>query len=341
MNRVRRVFALLLLLCLVLSLQIVASAAAKDEYVVRLYIGAQGSYSGGSYGYKIVKRGDTCSLTDIFGAVTLPANSKYYVKSIRESGKEEDHELAITNVQKDQDYVVTYGIRRDTVKYRVHYVNANTGAELSNSPSQWFAANRDDIVYVAYVEYSGMQPDAYNRVAQLNDDSSIMTTDRDTFEFYFRYQPVPTPSSGTTTPTTTGGGTTVVPAAGGAAAGANAANTNNQNNQGVNNAANNNAGTNNTFPEVPYEIINEDNIPLAGPDFGDTGTVATPNAPKVIASNSRNRLPSWALVVAAALFLFLIALLYWYLLFYRKKKKYAGVYDEEEYDILGTDDDDF
>ena len=67
------------------------------------------------------------------------------------------------------------------------------------------------------------------------------------------------------------------------------------------------------------------------------GSSKVPNAPKVIESNQRGRLPNWALIAGMVVLVGLISVLYWYLLFYRKKKKYASV--NEDYEILGFDDD--
>ena len=41
---------------------------------------------------------------------------KYYVKGIRESGKEESHEYVFT-AEKDEDFVLTYGLRGDQITY--------------------------------------------------------------------------------------------------------------------------------------------------------------------------------------------------------------------------------
>jgi len=342
MKHIKRLFALIIVLALITSLTTTAFAAlAKNEYIVRLYIGAQGTHPDGAYSYKVVERGKQCNLSDIVNAVSLPAGSKYYVKGIRESGKEEQHVLAITNVDKDQDYVVTYGIRGDEVRYRVRYINASTKEDMPNSPAeQWFTANRGDKVYVAYVEFPGFRPNAYNLARTITEDE---------YTFVFEYSPVPTTTTTTTTTTTGGGGGGGAAVAGGAAANGNANNTANNaaNNQNANNpqGVNNPVNNTNTQPNVPTptqaaepeEIIDLD-VPLAAPNIPGVGTISVPNAPQVIEPNQHGRIPNWMLIAGLVLLVGLIAMLYWYLLFYRKKKKYASINDD--YEILGFDNDD-
>ena len=334
MKHVTRVLALLLSLLLVAGMSSTAFAVDDDVCTIRIFSGAQGSVPGGTVSNYTVKRGARFeAISSIAKYATVPAESKYYAKGLRESGEEEEHDLSF-EVEKDEDFVVTYGIKGEQVTYRVRYVDANGNTlRASDGP---FYANVGDRVYVAYIEISGYQPDAYNKAKTLTEDHT----------FVFHYTRIqPTPTGGGTTPAPTGGGVAI---AGGAAANnpnanpnanANAnPNANAANNQNANNPANN-TPTQPVTPAAPVELIDEDEVPLAVPDLPGAGTLKVPNAPKVIEASQRTRLPNWALIAGMVLLVGLISMLYWYLLFYRKKKKYASLNDD--YEILGFDDDQF
>ena len=261
----------------------------------------------------------------ISGYAAVPEGSKYYAKGIRESGKEESHELSF-DVKKDQDFVVTYGIKGQQVEYYVRYVDAN-GNDLAD-PSGPFYANVGDRVYVAYLEISGYRPDAYNKVRTLTED----------YTFVFVYTRVPASGGGGGTPTPTdGGGGGGGAVAGGAAANGNA-NANAADNPNANPAENPNTPAQPAAPAEPLELIDEDAVPLAVPNIPGVGSISVPNAPQVIEPNQHGRIPNWMLIAGMVLLVGLIATLYWYLLFYRKKKKYARINDD--YEILGFDNDD-
>ncbi len=326
MKHVRRLIALLA--CLLLAASISSTAFAVDDLcTIRIFSGAQGTVPGGTVSSYQVKRGSafTAIGTAISGYAAVPEGSKYYAKGIRESGKEESHELSF-DVKKDQDFVVTYGIKGEQVEYYVRYVDAN-GNDLAER-SRPFYANVGDRVYVAYLEISGYRPDAYNKVRTLTEDY--------TFVFVYTRVPASGGGGGTTTPTGGGGGGGGA-VAGGAAANGNA-NPNAANNPNANPAENPNTPAQPAAPAEPLELIDEDAVPLAVPNIPGVGSISVPNAPQVIEPNQHGRIPNWMLIAGMVLLVGLIATLYWYLLFYRKKKKYASMNDD--YEILGFDGDD-
>ena len=339
----KKIISLLLMLCVILSITVV-SFAESNTYMIRVfYGGAQENATTKRSGIAFSKEysyGEECKLNEDFLNDLLTAykdgipGTKYYLKGIRESGGEEEHE-SVFNVYKDEDFVLTYGIRGEQVTYYVRYVDSN-GNQL-HARSGPFTANSGDRVYVAYIEIAGYQPDAYNKVRTLTGDY--------TFDFVYTRTP-------TTTTTTGGGGGGGGAAAAAANAAANANNQNNANNaNNQNNAnnpnnpnnpqgANNPAGNNTNIPTQPYDIIDEDQIPLADFPGGVTANNGvTPSAPKVIEPNTHNRLPSWALVASSVALVGLIAMLYWYLLFYRKKKKYATAGGDIDFGDYEEDDD--
>jgi hypothetical protein len=332
MKLVRRLIAMLA--CLLLAAGISSTAFAVDDLcTIRIFSGAQGTVPGGTVSTYQIKRGEPFDKISVIGGyASVAAGSKYYAKGLRESGKEESHELSF-KVEKDEDFVVTYGIKGEQVEYFVRYVDAS-GADLAD-PNGPFYANVGDRVYVAYLEISGYQPDAYNKVRTLTDD----------YTFEFVYTRVPTGGGGGGTGGGGGGGGGAAVAGGAAANGNaanNAANNQNPNNQNPNNQNPNNPdnGTQPAAPAAPLELIDEDAVPLAVPSIPGVGTVTVPNAPQVIEPNQHGRIPNWMLIAGLVILVGLISVLYWYLLFYRKKKKYASF--NEDYDILDFDkDDDF
>ncbi len=304
MRKLRSLFALLLTLCLLAGISAVAFAAGEDQYRIRVYGGAQNNrivYEG------TYTRGSTVNLASALSSFLGESAGKYYVKGIRESGKEESHEYAFP-AEKDEDFVLTYGLRGNQIVYFVRYVDAG-GNDLRN-PSGPFYANSGDRIYVAFIEIAGYQPDAYNRTRILNED----------YTFVFNYSRIPTPAPG--------GGGGVNPA--NPANPVNPANPANPDNGNANNPGGNNG--------QPLEIIDEDLIPQAGPGGSGqntgTETPAPTSTPKPHGTSALWQRYRGLMIAGLILLALLIALLYWYLLFYRKKKRYEA---EKRAGILADD----
>lgn len=175
-----------ILLALCLSLCSVAPArleAAEEDYTykIRIFAGAQGNIDGQemveypecSYGQRI---------TFSQNRVTLKDNSKYYIRGIRRSGRDNDEILSAVSfeVKEDADYVVAYGILGDAVMYTVEYVD-----EAGNilAPSETYYGNVGDRPVVAFAYIEGYQPQAYNLTGVLESDASRNV-------FRFTYSPV-------------------------------------------------------------------------------------------------------------------------------------------------------
>ena len=150
MKNMRKLFALLAMLCLVASVSLTAFAANEDGYyTIRVFSGAQGTIDGKTVATYRVEAGKKFNeISAVYGYAETPAGSKYYPKGFRESGKEEKHNLSFT-VTKDQDFVITYGITGDLATYYVDYVDQNGSPLRQRSPA--FHANQGDKVYVAYI----------------------------------------------------------------------------------------------------------------------------------------------------------------------------------------------
>ncbi len=231
MIRFQKVFMALMLFSL-LALPVRGVKAAEPEYTykVRFFSGAQGTINGNEvavldgikYGQRV-----TFNQRD----VVLKDNSKYYIKGIRESGKDNNTAGSMSSftVTGDMDYVVVYGILGNAVAYTVNYVDEDGNAL---APSETYYGNVGDQPVVAYLYIDGYQPQAYNMTATLKQNAADNV-------FTFTYTPLTigttaTPPEGTapntppgTTPTQTAptGGTAqtttpTAPAAGGGGAAA-------------------------------------------------------------------------------------------------------------------------
>lgn len=192
MRKTRRFLSVLAAFCLILTASVPVLAANDDyTYTVRIYSGKQGTIDGGDVKeYTGLHYGERVSFYPQ-SAVTLNDNSKYYVRGLRESGKDNSESVAAASftVTGDADYVVAYGLLGSAVQYTVRYVDAN-GAELL--PSETFYGNVGDSPVIAYRFVEGYQPQAYNLTGELYADASQNV-------YTFTYRQVTTP---TTTPTT-------------------------------------------------------------------------------------------------------------------------------------------
>ncbi len=162
-------------------------AAEEYTYKVTFYEGVQGTFSGNDdlsvtgEEYKItredgkitvsgLKAGDVVSFNaQNPGAVTLAEDSKYYVKGIRKSGRDNDTvENSAFRVTEDQDYVVAYGMKGNLTTYVVNYVDTN-GNTLA--PSATYYGNVGDKPVVAYRYIDGYLPQAYGLTKTLSENA--------------------------------------------------------------------------------------------------------------------------------------------------------------------------
>ena len=160
MRKTRRFLSMLAAFCLILTASVPALAAEDDyTYTVRIYSGKQGSIEGSDVKeYTGLHYGDRVSFYPQ-SQVSLNDDSKYYVRGLRESGKDNSESVAAASftVTGDADYVVAYGLLGSAVQYTVRYVDAN-GAEIL--PSETFYGNVGDSPVIAYRFVEGYQPQA-------------------------------------------------------------------------------------------------------------------------------------------------------------------------------------
>lgn len=280
--------------CLIFGMMGQTGFAAEKEpysYTVTLSAGNQGSFvgtdavqvqskeakislDGGKIKITDLKQGDQVALNVLNdGAVQMKENSKYYVRGVRLSGRDNDDAkttaTAAFTVDCDADYVVAYGVKGDIVSYRINYQDAN-GNAIADSVTYY--GNVGDRPMVAYHYIEGYQPQAYNLTKTLsaNEAENVFT---------FVYQPVPedtvtTETEVVTRPGGTAGGTTAGTTEGNAPA------------QGTDeNATPDVGGTANEEPDtteipeedVPQNVVDldDEDVPLDKKDLERPGS--TPN----------------------------------------------------------------
>lgn len=225
MKRRSKILAGFLSLCLVTALNSVTCLASEPTpgdggtdhnttYTITLYAGKQGTLTGqtsaGASGGQIDKSDSRIIIKGLehgsmvtFNAqdmVELDADSKYYVKGIRQSGRDNGEAADVSNsaitVTEDRDYVVFYGIKGDLVSYKVNYQDAS-GNQLAGSRTYY--GNIGDKPVVAFLYLDGYEPQTYNLTKTLsaNEAENVFT---------FVYTPIP----GATATGGAAGGETVI-----------------------------------------------------------------------------------------------------------------------------------
>lgn len=163
--------------------------AFSYTYTVSFSAGGQGSINGGVQVRKASGNGASASVSvkgdkiivtgleygdviscDAQGSVALNENSKYYVKGIRLSGRDNNTVAqSAFLVSGDQDYVVAYGIPGELAEYTVNYVDTD-GNKLAESRTYY--GNVGDEPVIAYLYIDGYIPDSYNQTGKLSSNAS-------------------------------------------------------------------------------------------------------------------------------------------------------------------------
>lgn len=240
MKRLLKYFLAALVVITGVFSQTADAKAFSYTYTVSFSAGGQGSINGGvqvrkasgneasasvsSKGDKIIvtglEYGDVISC-DAQGSVALNENSKYYVKGIRLSGRDNNTVAqSAFLVSGDQDYVVAYGIPGELAEYTVNYVDTD-GNKLAESRTYY--GNVGDEPVIAYLYIDGYIPDSYNQTGKLSSNAS-----ENVFNFVYSRaaSSMAAAGNGANDNTAAGGNQAAAGAANnGAADGANAANT--------------------------------------------------------------------------------------------------------------------
>ena len=177
----------------------VQASSTKEAYTytVRIFAGAQGTISGGTVKtYENLTPGQRISFNQ--SEVSLKNGSKYYIRGIRESGKDNNTvaRLSTITVNSDMDYVVAYGILGDAVSYTVNYQDADGNTLL---PSETYYGNVGDRPVIAFQYIEGYFPNAYNLTGTLSANAAENV-------FTFTYREIAPETTAATTTASSGGG---------------------------------------------------------------------------------------------------------------------------------------
>ena len=192
MKRFCRCFTAMLTMALLLSVFPVTAHAEPYTYTVTFDAGNQGNLTGTRgisvqsvsaevrlEGGRIVVRGlhaeDIVSFDAQAGAVSMNDSCKYYVKGVRQSGRDNNEMVSSSfRVEGDADYVVAYGIQGSMVSYTVNYHDED-GNELA--PSRTYYGNVGDKPVVAHVYVEGYTPQvlALTKTLSANEAENVFT----------------------------------------------------------------------------------------------------------------------------------------------------------------------
>ena len=176
MKKALKVSLLSALAALLILASFPSFAAEPYTYTVRIFSGAQGTFSDGStvIVYDGLKKGDRIDFNR--NGVKVKNPDKYYVMEMRESGKDnfdsKHPQLSSVAVTGDKDYVVAYGIKGDTVACKINYKDKN-GKTLRESDTFYGNVGDEPIFASQYVD--GYQPDAYNKTIKLGASGNEVT----------------------------------------------------------------------------------------------------------------------------------------------------------------------
>lgn len=307
LNRIR--ISLLALSIMVMMIGQTAFASEGYTYTVKLLAGNQGTLTGeGIEASGAEKKNIRDSEGNIIGVeisgltygsrvniiasdAAAEKDSRYYVRGVKRAGRDNSEEEPSFTVDCDKDYVISYGVRGDTVQYVVNYVDAAGNVLLTGGT---YYGNSGERQYVSARYIDGYQPDAYNKVMTLKDNEAENV-------FNFVYTPVTEPVD----ETGTAAATPAAPAGAAADAGAAAP------------GAAADAGAAAATPEGEEVVpVEDEETPLAGPeDLVDLDEEDTPLANKDLDGGDRpgtrmGYLPIYAGIGAAAALALALAAIY-------------------------------
>lgn len=154
------------------------AASPEYKYTVNIYSGAQGTFNGQEVltinnvvpGSRVAfNQGSVTIDSSAQGTAGLNTGSKYYIRGVKVSGRDNDTTLNTPSfvVTEDMDLVVCYGLLGENVSYTVRYVDTDNNELL---PTETFYGNVGDSPVLAYRYIEGYTPQAYNLTGKLVSD---------------------------------------------------------------------------------------------------------------------------------------------------------------------------
>ena len=192
----KRALPLLLALCLAASVVITASAD-NYSYTVRIFSGNQGTIDGGTV--RVIPGQSIGTIPFNPSDITIKNPQKYFIKGVREIGRDNNEFTDTIRVDRDVDYVVAYGLRGSEIGFTIVLVASDTGRELGRETTY---GNRGDVALIKAPYVDGYRP-------QANYVRRTLTADEERTLIYYPIvvpTPAPTPvpqPQNTPTPVTT------------------------------------------------------------------------------------------------------------------------------------------
>lgn len=196
MGKMNKLLAAICTAGILLSLSPAVVSAGEYTYTVTFDAGNQASMSGttglsvnnsatgssyhiGIDSGKIVVSGlkiqDIVTFNPQAGAVDLADDSKYYVKGVRQSGRDNNSVASSSfRVTGDADYVVAYGVKGNMVGYTVNYQDEN-GRALAESRRYYGNVGDKPVVAHIYIENYEPQALALTRTLSSNEAENVFT----------------------------------------------------------------------------------------------------------------------------------------------------------------------
>lgn len=186
-NLFMRVGAILIVICMIAALALPALAAdtsadapadtssdAAYSYTVRVFPGDKGTVDGKKDPIvRVVEPGYEWNGSDFdYGERAASGTDKYYVRGIREAGRDNNTTNNLINpsftVDRDIDLVVAYGIKGSDVTYKINYVEYGSNKQLLEPRT--YHGNIGDKPVVAYLYIDGYVPQYKNVTGTLDAD---------------------------------------------------------------------------------------------------------------------------------------------------------------------------
>lgn len=341
-KRLTALFLFPILLVLVCPFQV---SADDYNYTIRIFSGNHGTINGSEVYSTDLNYNDHFNFN--INSVQVKDGSKYYVRGLKEAGKDNDYTILPSfEVTEDKDLVVAYGLLKDAVEYTVNYIDDATGEALADSVK--FYGNIGDRPVVAHIYFEGYQPQAYNLTGTLTEDPA-----HNVFTFRYRRIPAAVTPSNPTAPSTPSAPSTTTPSVTRPATGPGTdtgndnqdTGTDNEDTDTDDNAADNqeDAGNeedtnaedeNQQENDRPNEIedIDEPEVPLSGPD--EEGLENDPNA----VSNADKR--TFFTPLNIILILIIIGAIGGIAFLIMKKKDLNAADDTVDYNVIEEDEND-
>ena len=177
--------AFVILIVSILALMAICFAESQESYAdenykfkVTVYSGRQGTFGGQKKWTKECEFGEHIEI-DLESLNFKLSNKKYYPRGFRITGHDNDEttnddmtgaQSLSFDVKRDVTYEVAYGIKGSMVKYKVKYVDDETGKELRKTDTYYGMPGDKPLVSYRYID--GYDPDTYNKMRTLSEDES-------------------------------------------------------------------------------------------------------------------------------------------------------------------------